>query len=207
MSKRGVITVISGFSGAGKGTIVQRLVEKYGYAVSISATTRAPREGEVDGVHYFFKTNEAFEEMIRHNELMEYAGYVDHYYGTPRDYVMQQLEQGIDVILEIEMQGALQIKERFPEAVLVFITPPSYEELQARLTGRGTEGADVITKRLHRAAEECAYMEKYDYIVVNDVLEDCVTQVHQLVQSIHLKREHQQELIAKISRDFADHAR
>ncbi len=207
MSEKGVITVISGFSGAGKGTIVKKLVDQYDYAVSISATTRAPREGEVDGVHYFFQTNEEFEEMIRQNKLMEYAGYVDHYYGTPSDYVLQKLDQGIDVILEIEMQGALQIKKRFPEAVLVFITPPSYEELKARLIGRGTESEEVIAKRLHRAAEECAYMEKYDYIVINDVLDACVEQVHQLVQSVHLKREQQQALITKISSDFADHAR
>ncbi len=205
MNKQGIITVISGFSGAGKGTVVRQLVEQYNYVVSVSATTREPRAGEVDGVHYFFKTNAEFEEMIQRGELMEHAGYVDHYYGTPKEYVMQQLSQGTDVILEIEMQGALQIKENYPEAVLVFLTPPSYEELRSRLLGRGTETEDVIAKRLQRAAEECVYMEKYDYIVVNEDLGTCVEQVHQLIQSVHLKRKYRQGLIDEITADFAAH--
>lgn len=202
MNKKGIITVISGFSGAGKGTIVRELVEKYDYAISISATTRVPRDGEQDGVHYFFRTREEFEQMIRNDQLMEYAQYVDNYYGTPKDYVMQQLDKGIDVILEIEMQGALQVKERFPEVTLVFVTPPSAEELRRRLTTRGTETPEVIEKRLARAKEECAFMEKYDYIVVNDKLDECVEQIHQLIQSVHLAEEHQRELIGSICHDF-----
>lgn len=205
MNKQGIITVISGFSGAGKGTVVRRLVEQYNYVVSVSATTREPRAGEVDGVHYFFKTNAEFEEMIQRGELMEHAGYVDHYYGTPKEYVMQQLEQGTDVILEIEMQGALQVKENYPEAVLVFLTPPSYDELRSRLLGRGTETEEVIAKRLQRAAEECAYLEKYDYIVVNGDLDTCVEQVHQLIQSVHLKQKYRKGLIDEITKDFAAH--
>lgn len=206
MSKQGIITVISGFSGAGKGTVVRQLVQRYDYVVSVSATTREPRAGEIDGVHYFFKTNAEFEEMIQQGKLMEHAGYVDHYYGTPKEYVMQQLAQGTDVILEIEMQGALQIKENYPEAVLVFLTPPSYSELRNRLVGRGTETEEVIARRLQRAAEECAYLEKYDYIVVNNELDPCVEQIHQLIQSIHLKREYRQGLIDEITEDFAAHA-
>lgn len=202
MNKKGIITVISGFSGAGKGTIVRELVEKYDYAISISATTRVPRDGEQDGVHYFFRTREEFEQMIRNDQLMEYAQYVDNYYGTPKDYVMQQLDKGIDVILEIEMQGALQVKERFPEVTLVFVTPPSAEELRRRLTTRGTETPEVIEKRLARAKEECAFMEKYDYIVVNDKLDECVEQIHQLIRSVHLAEEHQRELIGSICHDF-----
>lgn len=202
MNKKGIITVISGFSGAGKGTIVRELVEKYNYAISISATTRAPRDGEQDGVHYFFRTREEFEQMIKDGQLMEHARYVDNYYGTPKDYVMQQLDKGIDVILEIEMQGALQVKERFPEVTLVFVTPPSAEELRRRLTTRGTESPEVIEKRLARAKEECAFMEKYDYIVVNDELDECVEQMHQLIQSVHLAEEHQQELIGSICHEF-----
>lgn len=202
MNKKGIITVISGFSGAGKGTIVRELVEKYDYAISISATTRVPRDGEQDGVHYFFRTREEFEQMIRNDQLMEYAQYVDNYYGTPKDYVMRQLDKGIDVILEIEMQGALQVKERFPEVTLVFVTPPSAEELRRRLTTRGTETPEVIEKRLARAKEECAFMEKYDYIVVNDKLDECVEQIHQLIQSVHLAEEHQRELIGSICHDF-----
>ena len=163
MTKKGILTVISGFSGAGKGTIVHELVDRYGYAVSISATTRDPRAGEQDGVHYFFKTKEEFEQMIADGALIEYASYVDNYYGTPKDYVMQKLEQGIDVILEIEMQGALKVKERFPEVSLIFITPPDAKVLRERLEGRGTETQDVIEKRLARAAQECAYMDQYDY--------------------------------------------
>lgn len=206
MNKQGIITVISGFSGAGKGTVVRQLVEQYDYVVSVSATTREPRAGEVDGVHYFFKTNAEFEEMIQRGELMEHAGYVDHYYGTPKEYVMQQLAQGTDVILEIEMQGALQIKENYPEAVLVFLTPPSYDELRSRLLGRGTETEEVIAKRLQRAAEECVFLEKYDYIVVNSDLDTCVEQVHQLIQSVHLKRKYRQDLINEITEDFASHS-
>ena len=143
MTKKGILTVISGFSGAGKGTIVRELVDRYGYAVSISATTRDPRAGEQDGVHYFFKTKEEFEQMIADGALIEYASYVDNYYGTPKDYVMQKLEQGIDVILEIEMQGALKVKERFPEVSLIFITPPDAKVLRERLEGRGTETQDA----------------------------------------------------------------
>lgn len=206
MNKQGIITVISGFSGAGKGTVVRQLVEQYDYVVSVSATTREPRAGEVDGVHYFFKTNAEFEEMIQRGELMEHAGYVDHYYGTPKEYVMQQLAQGTDVILEIEMQGALQVKENYPEAVLVFLTPPSYDELRSRLLGRGTETEEVIAKRLQRAAEECVFLEKYDYIVVNSDLHTCVEQVHQLIQSVHLKRKYRQDLINEITEDFASHS-
>lgn len=202
MSKRGVLAVISGFSGAGKGTIVGELVKKYDYAISISATTRTPREGEKEGVNYFFKSKEAFEEMIAKDELIEYAQYVDNYYGTPKEYVLQQLEAGRDVLLEIEMQGALKVKEKFPEVSLIFITPPNVEELRKRLEGRGTETPEVIDKRISRAREECVYMPKYDYIVVNDQLEECVGRIHALLQSLHYAKEQQKDLIAEITRDF-----
>ena len=203
MSQRGVLTIISGFSGAGKGTVVKEMVKRYGYGLSISATTRAPREGEVDGREYFFKTKEAFEEMIAKNELIEYAQYVENYYGTPKEYVMQQLEQGTDVILEIEMQGALHVKEVLPEVNLVFLTPPSAGELENRLRNRGTETEEVIAKRLARAKEECAYMPKYDYIVVNDDLEECVEKMHELIQSLHYKRENQEDLIQAVTEEFS----
>lgn len=202
MWNKGIITVISGFSGAGKGTVVKELVNRYGYAVSISATTRKPRAGEEDGVHYFFKSKEEFEDMIAQDELIEYASYVDNYYGTPKDYVMKQIDAGIDVILEIEMQGALQVKERFPEVSLIFLTPPSASELRNRLENRGTETQEVIEKRLQRAREESSYMEQYEYIVVNDDLEECVTSLHQLIQSIHLQKQHQADTIEKIVKDF-----
>lgn len=203
MAEKGVLTVISGFSGAGKGTVVKELVRKYQYGLSISATTRSPREGEVDGREYFFKTREEFEQMIREDALIEYARYVDNYYGTPKDYVMQQLEQGKDVILEIEMQGALHVREVFDDVNLIFLTPPSAAVLEERLRGRGTETEEVICKRLNRAKEECDYMAQYDYIVVNDDLDRCVEQMHQLIQSLHCTRTHRRELIAAISEDFA----
>ena len=206
MTKKGILTVISGFSGAGKGTIVHELVDRYGYAVSISATTRDPRAGEQDGVHYFFKTKEEFEQMIADGALIEYASYVDNYYGTPKDYVMQKLEQGIDVILEIEMQGALKVKERFPEVSLIFITPPEASVLRERLEGRGTETQDVIEKRLARAAQECAYMDQYDYIVINDDLDVCVEQIHGLIQARSLSFVNQQGQIATMKGEFANKA-
>lgn len=202
MSKKGIIAVISGFSGAGKGTVVEQLVKQYGYAVSISATTRAPRVGEEDGKSYFFKTKEEFEQMIQKDELIEYAQYVDNYYGTPKEYVLNQINQGKDVLLEIEMQGALKVKEKFPEVSLIFITPPSAKELRRRLENRGTESLEVIEKRIARAKEECAYMTEYDYIVVNDGLEECVSQMHGLLQSIHFSQNNQKDLIEKIRKDF-----
>ncbi len=181
----GILVVISGFSGSGKGTIVQRLLQKYPdrYALSISATTRAPREGEEEGVHYFFRSVEEFEAMIAADELIEYAKFVNNYYGTPRAYVEEQLLSGKSVILEIEIQGALQVKKKFPDAKLVFVTPPSAKELERRLTGRGTETQEVIEKRLHRAVEEASYMKKYDYLIVNDELEIAVEQFHQIIEA------------------------
>lgn len=202
MSEKGIITIISGFSGAGKGTIVAELVQKYGYVVSISATTRAPRTGDVDGEDYFFKTKDEFEKMIEQHQLMEYANYVGNYYGTPKEYVFNQIESGKDVILEIEMQGALQVKKEFPDVNLIFITPPDFAELKRRLEGRGTETPEQIEKRLQRACQECAYMSEYDYIVVNNVLEECVEQIHQLIQSLHFSVSCQQPLIEKIREDF-----
>ena len=148
MSKKGILAIISGFSGAGKGTVVNRLLEKESYAVSISATTRKPRTGEVDGQNYFFRTKDEFEKMIANEQLIEYAEYVGNYYGTPKDYVFKKLDEGFDVILEIEMQGALKVKEKFPETALIFITPPSADELKKRIVGRGTETAEQIEKRM-----------------------------------------------------------
>lgn len=184
MEKKGILIVISGFSGAGKGTLVKALLKKYeNYALSISMTTRKPREGERDGVEYFFTDREHFEETIRQDGLIEYAQYCGNYYGTPREYVEQQMQAGNNVILEIEIQGALKIKEQFPESLLVFVTPPSAEELKRRLVNRGTESSDAIAKRLARASEESEGMEAYDYIVVNGELDVCVEEVHMLVEA------------------------
>ena len=184
MSKKGILIVISGFSGSGKGTIVREMMEKYdNYALSISMTTRVPRQGERDGVEYFFVTKETFERTIQEDGLIEYADYCGNYYGTPRAYVEEQLNAGKDVILEIEIQGALKVKKRFPECLLLFITPPSAAELKRRLTGRGTESPEVIEQRLSRAYEESEGVEAYDYIVINDVLESSVEEVHSLVEA------------------------
>lgn len=183
---KGVLVVVSGFSGAGKGTIMKSLMAKYdNYALSISATTRNPRPGEEDGREYFFRTKEEFEEMIRQDQLIEYAQYVENYYGTPRAYVEEQLSQGRDVILEIEIQGARKVKEKFPEAVLVFVTAPSMEELRERLVGRGTETKEVIHQRLARAAQEAEGVEEYDYLLVNDQLDQAVDRLHEIIQSEH----------------------
>ena len=198
MSK-GVLTVVSGFSGAGKGTVMKRLIQKYDdYALSISVTTRKPREGERDGIEYFFKTKEEVEAMIENDEFLEYARYVDNYYGTPRFYVEEMLAKGKNVILEIEIQGAMQIKAKNQEAVLVFVTPPSFEELRNRLVGRGTETADVIESRLKRASEEAEGMPSYDYILVNDQVEDCVDRLHQIILSERAKAQRNEEFINTI---------
>lgn len=181
---KGILIIISGFSGAGKGTLVKKLLQTYdNYALSISMTTRQPREGERDGVEYFFRDKEQFEQTIAENGLIEYACYCGNYYGTPRAYVEEQLAAGKDVILEIEIQGALKVREQFPECLLLFITPPSAAELERRLVGRGTEAPEVIRKRLARASEESEGIEAYDYIVVNDNLDACVEEVHRLVDA------------------------
>ena len=198
----GVLTVVSGFSGAGKGTVMKRLIQKYDdYALSISVTTRNPREGERDGIEYFFKTKEEVEAMIENDEFLEYARYVDNYYGTPRFYVEEMLAKGKNVILEIEIQGAMQIKAKNPEAVLVFVTPPSFEELRNRLVGRGTETADVIESRLRRASEEAEGMPSYDYILVNDQVEDCVDRLHQIILSERAKAQRNEEFINTIQQE------
>ena len=203
MSNKGILTVVSGFSGAGKGTIMKRLMEKYdNYALSVSATTRAPRPGEEEGREYFFRTVEEFENMIAKEQLIEYAKYVDNYYGTPRAYVEEQLEAGKDVILEIEIQGALKVKEKFPETLLLFVTPPSARELKDRLVKRGTESMEVILSRMERAREEAKGMDRYDYLVINDVLEDCVDEVHRIIQGEHRKSFRNMDFIEKMRQEL-----
>ena len=188
MDHQGILVVVSGFSGAGKGTLMKELLKRYdNYALSISATTRQPREGEKDGEDYFFVNREYFQQMIEEGRLVEYAQYVNHYYGTPRDYVEKKMAEGKDVILEIEIQGALKVKKRFPDALLIFVTPPSAGELRRRLVGRGTETIEVINARLRRAAEEASGMEAYDYLLINDEIDACVEQMHQLITLQHSK--------------------
>lgn len=184
MMHSGILIVVSGFSGAGKGTLMNRLIEEYdNYALSISATTRAPRQGEQDGREYFFLDKKEFEQRIEDGGFIEYACYLDNYYGTPKDYVQKQLEAGKNVVLEIEIQGAMKIKKQFPSALLLFVMPPNIPELERRLTGRGTETPEVVAKRLKRACEEAEGIEKYDYILINDDLETCVRQLNEIVEA------------------------
>lgn len=184
--RKGILIVVSGFSGAGKGTLMKKLVQEYdNYALSISATTRDPRPGEENGREYFFLKKEEFKQKIAENGLIEYARYCDNYYGTPRAYVEKQLADGKDVILEIEIQGALKVRKQYPDALLLFVMPPGAEELRRRLEGRGTETQDVIDKRMHRAREEAEGIEEYEYIVVNDDLETCVRELHAIIKAAH----------------------
>lgn len=205
MKDRGILIVVSGFSGSGKGTIMKELLKRHdNYALSVSATTRAPREGEAEGREYFFKTVQDFEKMIAKEELIEYARYVDNYYGTPRAYVEEQISEGKDVILEIEIQGALKVKEKFPETVLLFVMPPSAAVLKERLAGRGTETEDVINFRMKRACEEAEGMDRYDYLVINDELLPCVEQVHQIIRGEHKKTFRNQKLIENIRKELIE---
>lgn len=203
MDERGILIVVSGFSGAGKGTIMKGLTSRYqNYALSVSATTRAPRQGEKEGTEYFFKTVDEFKKMIAKDELIEYARYVDNYYGTPRIYVEEQLKAGRDVILEIEIQGALKVKKKFPDTLLMFVTPPTAGELKARLIGRGTETMDVIEYRMKRAAEEAEGMEQYDYLIVNDKLDTCVEEIHQIIRGEHRRSSRNRTFIESMKREL-----
>ncbi len=184
MTVKGSLVVVSGFSGVGKGSVMKSLISRYeGYALSVSATTREPRPGEVEGREYFFISRDEFLEMIENDELVEYASYCDNYYGTPRRFVTQKLEQGQDVLLEIEIQGALKIKKQFPEALLIFIMPPSVDELMNRLLSRGTESEEAICKRIERAVEEAGGIEDYDYIYINDRIDDCADRMNELIRA------------------------
>lgn len=205
--KKGSLIVISGFSGAGKGTIVKRLLEKHdSYALSVSMTTRNPRPGEEEGKSYFFRSEEEFEKTIAEDGFLEYARYCDHYYGTPLAYVENCLQNGQDVILEIEIQGALKVKAKLPETVLIFVTAPSAAVLKDRLTGRGTETDDVIKKRLARAVEESKGVENYDYIVINDDLEQCVDTVHTIVEASHCRSSRYLKLIEEVGQTLSDNS-
>ena len=183
---KGRVYIISGPSGSGKDTVLKKIFEKCPQvAFSISSITRPMREGEVEGEKYNFVTREHFEEMIANDQLLEHNVFVGNYYGTPKDYVEQQMEAGRDVILEIEIQGAMKVKEQFPNAILLFVMPPSIAELHQRLVGRGTETEEVIMERLLRAYEEAVGIEEYDYIIINDDLDACVKELHELLTKSH----------------------
>lgn len=203
MKRKGILLVVSGFSGAGKGTLMKKLVESYdNYALSISMTTRKPRAGEEDGKAYFFVEESTFLKKIEEDKVIEYAQYCGNYYGTPKEYVEEMLANGKDVILEIEIQGALKVKEKYPDALLLFVMPPSATELKNRLVGRGTETEEVINQRMARAVEEAEGIECYDYIIVNDVLENCVKEIHSIVSTAHNTPENNQEFIKNIREEL-----
>ena len=208
MRRKGILIVVTGFSGVGKGTLMQQLVHSYdNYALSVSMTTRQPRPGESDGKEYFFVSREVFEKTIAENGLIEYANYCGNYYGTPKEYVEKQLEKGKDVILEIEIQGALKVREQFPTALLLFVMPPSAQELKKRLEGRGTETKEVIDKRLKRATEEAEGIENYDFIVINDKLEECVKEMHGLILAAHETPDRNQEFIDNMRKELENFAK
>lgn len=203
MNRKGILVVISGFSGAGKGTLMKKLIQEDSqFALSISMTTRAPRQGEENGKDYFFVTTEEFQDKITNKGFIEHASYCGNYYGTPKDYVEEQLHLGKDVILEIEIQGAMKVKEQNPDALLLFVMPPSAEELKRRLVGRGTETLEVIDKRLQRAYEESQGIEGYDYIVVNDDLDRCMKEMQHIVEAAHSTPNRNINFIEKIREEL-----
>ncbi len=199
--RKGVRFIVSGFAGVGKGTVVKELLKKHeGYILSVSATTRAPRDYEQDGREYFFISQERFDEMVEEDAFLEYARYTGQCYGTPKAFVDEQLSLGKNVILEIEVQGALQVKKRYPDTPLIFIVPPSIEELRNRLIGRGTETAEKIAKRLARAKEEAEMISLYDYVLVNDDAGECAERLHSLIETVHAQVQRNGEMIRELRR-------
>lgn len=199
-SREGLLLVVSGPAGVGKGTLDKALLERHqDMKLSVSATTRAPRPGEIDGVHYFFKTEEEFKAMIERNEFLEYMHvFQTNYYGTPRSFVEEQLSRGIDVILEIDVQGAMKVKKAFPNAVMIFIAPPSMAELKSRLIGRNTETLEQIEKRFATAEKEIAMLPKYEYVVTNDVVEMAVNRMESIITAEKCKVSRSDALLAKL---------
>ncbi|PKM50649.1 MAG: guanylate kinase [Firmicutes bacterium HGW-Firmicutes-7] len=204
MKRKGILIIISGFSGAGKGTIVRKLIESNLFSLSVSATTRKARVGEKEAEHYYFLEREEFERMIENDELIEWANYCDNYYGTPKKYVNEKLKNGNDVILEIEMHGALQVREKFPDSLLVFVTAPTANEIKHRLIHRGTETIEVIKKRLEKSYQEIDAIDDYDYIVVNDGLEDSVAHIHAIIIAEHERVARNKDLKKKLKREFEE---
>ena len=198
LMNKGILIVVSAPSGCGKGTILAEVMKDEKFYYSVSATTRSPRPGETDGVNYHFLGREQFEELIKTGGMLEYAEYCGNYYGTPRDKVLEKINEGKNVILEIEVQGAMQIREKCPEAVFVFIAPPSGAELRNRLEKRGTETPEVINQRVSEAAQEISFAYRYDYVVVNNILEDAVNDFISVIRAEELKAENQKNIIDEV---------
>ena len=200
----GLLIVMSGFSGAGKGTVMKKLLSEYdNYVFSVSMTTRKPREGEVDGREYFFVDRKTFEENIAKDGFVEYAEYCGNYYGTPKAYIIEQLKQGKNVLLDIEVQGAMQIKEKYPDVLMVFITPPSIEVLISRLRARGTESEEVIRKRVERAKVESTFMDKYEYLVINDDLDKAVKELDGMARTARYTISRRADFMAQIKEELS----
>ncbi len=195
---KGRLIVFSAPSGCGKGTMLAEILKDNSFRCSVSTTTREPRKGEIDGVNYFFISKEEFEKKVSNDEFLEYAEYCENFYGTLKTEVDSYLEKGINVILEIEIQGAMKVRELRPDALFVFIAPPSVNELRRRLNKRGTETQEVIEKRIAAAITELPYMDKYDYIIVNDALEDAVSDFFAVIRSEQLKTSAQAEFIEEV---------
>lgn len=189
LNEKGLLIVISGPSGVGKGTVRKALFERPGHNLeySVSMTTRAPRNGETEGKEYYFVTKEQFEKAIKEGNMLEHAKFVNNYYGTPKDKVIEQLNTGKEVVLEIEVQGALQVKAKMPGAVFIFIAPPSWEALENRLTSRGTEPKEIIEERLLKARNELMVASSYDYIVINDEIENAVDKIIAIIRAEHAR--------------------
>lgn len=199
MFREGLLVVISGPSGTGKGTLVKLIRQSNeNIRLSVSATTRAPRDGEISGESYFYKTIDEFKSMIENNELVEWVEYCDNFYGTPRKYIEECNEKGMDVILEIEVEGAQNIKNKFPGCILVFLLPPSFEELKKRIIGRGTEEASVIEKRLIKARKEIDFVDKYDYVIINSDINNAVNDINSILKAEKLKLSRNKDILAKI---------
>lgn len=196
--KPGLLIIVSGPAGVGKGSIVRKMIELSSRVrLSVSATSRKPRPGELEGINYFFKTREQFEEMIKNRELVEWVEYCGNYYGTPKEFVCKEIEKGHSIILEIEVEGALKVRELFPDSVLCFVLPPDFRELERRLRGRGTENEEVIKRRLERAREEFRHINLYDYIILNDTIEDAAQRFVTIVQSEQMRTKRNQALMDK----------
>lgn len=204
INEKGLIVVLSGFSGAGKGTIMKHLLKTHGehYALSVSATTRKKREGEEEGREYFFKTQEEFDKMVENDEFLEYACFNGKSYGTMKSYVEKMTGSGRDILLEIEVQGALQVKKKYPEALLLFVMPPSADELKRRLVGRGTEDDEAIKNRLAISVKESDLITNYDYIIINDTVSSACERVHSIIRSAHNAVIYNENLIETMKKDL-----
>lgn len=197
--RKGTLYIVTAPSGCGKGTLLAGAIKKHGLKYSVSATTRAPREGEQDGVHYFFKSREEFEKMMKNGEFLEYAEYCGNFYGTPADYVKQQVDEGKDVLFEIEVQGAMNLMKKLPEATSIFILPPSVGELKRRLLKRGTEEEETVNARVEQAKKEIPYAEYFDYVIINDALEDAERDLDAVITAAGFsKKSHDGDIKSKV---------